>query len=310
MRTMTKAMVLPLIAGALLTACATSQPPEELRQARAEYRQALEGPEARIAADELRRAKVALEEAEDAWRDGDEEVSSNRAALALRRINIAQARTQMLRRRGEATAEADVERWFREDMARRLDEPAGREAAEAGDRGVQAERGLRSPRGRLEMVANVEDEPRGVRVTLEADALFQPEEAELMAGSHVRLDRVVDLADELTWSEIEVVGHTDSRGAETFNRELSTRRAEAVRTYLVTHGLPGERITAEGRGESEPLESNATAEGREANQRIEILIETAKTGGPRGMRTPTAPPPESVPPGEDRPEEPDREPQP
>ena len=71
---------------------------------------------------------------------------------------------------------------------------------------------------------------------------------------------------------IEVAGHTDSRGSDSLNLELSQRRAEAVREFLIAHGVDGSRLVATGYGESSPLETNRTAEGREANRRVEFVL--------------------------------------
>ena len=67
-------------------------------------------------------------------------------------------------------------------------------------------------------------------------------------------------------------GHTDSVGAEDFNQTLSEERADRVRNFLMSEGVPGSRITAVGFGESMPLSTNATAEGRAQNRRVEIEI--------------------------------------
>lgn len=70
-----------------------------------------------------------------------------------------------------------------------------------------------------------------------------------------------------------VVGHTDSTGSDEYNQELSERRAAAVRDYLVSQNIDGARISASGRGESSPVASNETAEGRQKNRRVEITAE-------------------------------------
>ena len=79
-------------------------------------------------------------------------------------------------------------------------------------------------------------------------------------------------ADLKEWGDIdvEVSGHTDSRGSDKYNMGLSLRRADAVRDYLITKGISAGRLTAKGYGESKPLESNATDEGRFKNRRIEL----------------------------------------
>jgi OOP family OmpA-OmpF porin len=68
------------------------------------------------------------------------------------------------------------------------------------------------------------------------------------------------------------IGHTDSVGTEEYNQRLSMRRAEAVRRWLTEHGIPRDRIIAEGRGESEPVASNETADGRAQNRRVELKV--------------------------------------
>ena len=70
-----------------------------------------------------------------------------------------------------------------------------------------------------------------------------------------------------------VEGHTDSVGTDASNQKLSHRRADAVRQYLVKHGIPANRITAEGFGESRPVASNDTADGRAQNRRVELRVE-------------------------------------
>jgi OmpA-OmpF porin, OOP family len=70
-----------------------------------------------------------------------------------------------------------------------------------------------------------------------------------------------------------VEGHTDSVGTDAYNQKLSRRRADAVRQYLVKHGIPANRITAEGFGESRPVASNDTGDGRAQNRRVELRVE-------------------------------------
>lgn len=73
--------------------------------------------------------------------------------------------------------------------------------------------------------------------------------------------------------EVLVVGHTDSVGSEAYNLKLSRQRAEAVRNYLVRHGIAASRLQVKWMGESQPVASNETAEGRAQNRRVELLVE-------------------------------------
>jgi len=73
-------------------------------------------------------------------------------------------------------------------------------------------------------------------------------------------------------SSVRVVGHTDNTGTKAYNKDLSVRRANAVRNILLNSGVSGNRVRAVGRGENQPIATNATAEGRQANRRVEIVI--------------------------------------
>lgn len=70
---------------------------------------------------------------------------------------------------------------------------------------------------------------------------------------------------------IEVAGHTDSRGSDQYNMRLSQQRAETVRNYLISKGIAADRLTAKGYGESQPIADNATEEGRFRNRRVELI---------------------------------------
>ena len=68
------------------------------------------------------------------------------------------------------------------------------------------------------------------------------------------------------------IGHTDSIGADAYNQKLSVRRAESVKSYLVSKGVEPNRIYTEGKGEKQPVASNKTADGRQKNRRVEIEV--------------------------------------
>ena len=68
------------------------------------------------------------------------------------------------------------------------------------------------------------------------------------------------------------VGHTDSVGSDAYNQKLSVRRAEAVKAYLVSKGIEQNRVYTEGKGETQPVASNATRQGRAQNRRVEIEV--------------------------------------
>jgi outer membrane protein OmpA-like peptidoglycan-associated protein len=101
---------------------------------------------------------------------------------------------------------------------------------------------------------------------------FDFDKATLKAEAKPILDEAVQVLKQEGSVDIVVEGHTDSLGTDQYNLGLSRRRAETVRTYLVDHGIAQSRITAEGLGESKPLASNDTADGRAQNRRVELHV--------------------------------------
>lgn len=120
------------------------------------------------------------------------------------------------------------------------------------------------------------------QVTLSAGALFDVGRADLTPQGKKELDALVAklISEKVGVERITVTGHTDSTGAKAFNRTLSERRADSVKTYLVQKGLNGERIVTQGRGDSQPVASNKTATGRAQNRRVDIDIQGERTGAP------------------------------
>lgn len=87
---------------------------------------------------------------------------------------------------------------------------------------------------------------------------------------HATLDDVIEKLKEQSSAAVKVVGHADSEGEEWFNEDLSYRRAENVKAYLVEHGIAPDRITTEGKGSREPIADNRWKEGKAKNRRVEI----------------------------------------
>ena len=113
-----------------------------------------------------------------------------------------------------------------------------------------------------------EAEPEPQRAILEG-VLFDSGRATIQAESFPRLDRVVEYMTHRPNVRIRVAGHTDNVGNPQRNQRLSEQRAQAVREYLVSHGIDGARIEAVGFGDQQPIAPNDTEEGRQQNRRIE-----------------------------------------
>ncbi len=130
-------------------------------------------------------------------------------------------------------------------------------------------------------VAKAEPAPAPVAkapdITLSADALFDFDKAVLKPEGKQAIDselkRTHFEGGAIGISRIKVVGNTDSIGTKAYNQKLSERRAEAVKAYLVSKGVPASKIHTEGHGEMDPVASNKTKEGRAKNRRADIWFD-------------------------------------
>jgi outer membrane protein OmpA-like peptidoglycan-associated protein len=104
------------------------------------------------------------------------------------------------------------------------------------------------------------------------DVLFQTAKSDLEPAAVATLDGLIASLGKDPGSHIVIEGYTDSAGKPAYNRDLSQRRADAVMQYLIAHGIAADRLTAVGKGESSPVASNATADGRRQNRRVNIVV--------------------------------------
>lgn len=109
------------------------------------------------------------------------------------------------------------------------------------------------------------------RVTLSAAALFDVNKDVIKPAGMAELDAFAARLQSLdSVQSVNIVGHTDSTGADAYNQNLSMRRANAVKNYLLDKGIDPSIITTSGMGESQPVADNATTEGRAQNRRVEV----------------------------------------
>lgn len=120
--------------------------------------------------------------------------------------------------------------------------------------------------------ATVERVGEGIAVTFDSGILFDVNMATLRSEAQTNLRDLALSLVEYDGTDVLVVGHTDSTGDARYNQGLSERRANAARVFLLGAGLAAERVTAIGRGEEEPIDTNDTEAGRQANRRVEIAI--------------------------------------
>ena len=110
------------------------------------------------------------------------------------------------------------------------------------------------------------------KVTLQADTLFDFDKSAVKPEGKAALDQVAAGIKGLKLEVVIAVGNTDSVGTDAYNLALGQRRAESVKAYLVSKGVPADRIYTESKGKSNPVATNATAEGRSLNRRVDIEV--------------------------------------
>ena len=149
------------------------------------------------------------------------------------------------------------------------DTPAGTQVDDKGCPPPAPEPGCRAP-GPGEAI-NLEGCATGEAVVLKG-VNFEVNSSRLTANAKVILNPVADSLAAAPHMRVEIGGHTDAQGSDAFNQKLSERRAQAVKDYLIARGIDASRLASKGYGESQPVDSNETAEGRELNRRVEMKV--------------------------------------
>lgn len=120
--------------------------------------------------------------------------------------------------------------------------------------------------------AKVERVGEGIVVEFSSNVLFGFDKSGLSAEAKANLDKLVKVLNAYPDTDIEVQGHTDSKGSESYNMTLSTDRASSASNYILKNGIAANRISIKGFGETAPKYSNDTESGRSQNRRVEFLI--------------------------------------
>ncbi len=107
-------------------------------------------------------------------------------------------------------------------------------------------------------------------ITIQAEALFDFDKSVVKPDGKKSLDDAIAKMKGVDVDMIIATGHTDSIGTDAYNQKLSERRANAVKDYLVSKGVPGNKITTLGKGETQPVASNKTKDGRAKNRRVDV----------------------------------------
>jgi outer membrane protein OmpA-like peptidoglycan-associated protein len=236
---------------------AAAREQDAIARARAEAEQRrLAELNAQAAATQQAQAERAKADADVARAQAD--ADRQRAEAERQQAETARAQAEADRQRAEASlrdAEAEASR------ARDLATNAERERAELRDR----------LRQQLNVILETRETARGLIVNL-SDVLFDTGKATLKPGAREKLARVSGILVTHPDLKLEIEGHTDSVGTDSYNQGLSERRAESVRGYLVSQNISAQSITTQGFGESRPVATNDTAAGRQQNRRVELVV--------------------------------------
>ncbi len=287
----------PCAAGALaLAGCASMPAPPELIDARRAYTHATDGPARELVPAQVLAAQQALARAEQSFTDAPESPRTRDLAyVAQRRAEIAEAQAALASDRRDALqAQDEIGRMQTESQARTRAELSQTRQELASQRQVlavqeqqltaeqrarrTAEHEARAALASLEKIAAVKEEARGLVITLNGSVLFATGQSVLLPIAQDRLQEVARALQDTPNGAIVVEGHTDSTGSAATNDDLSRRRAEAVRDYLLAQGIAHDRIRAVGLGSSRPVADNKTVEGRANNRRVEIVIQHENHG--------------------------------
>ncbi|MEO6602580.1 MAG: OmpA family protein [Polyangiaceae bacterium] len=278
------------LSGALVIGCGTAAAPQELMDARAAYAEASKGSAADLAPAQLDTAKTSLDVAQRSFDDdGPSQKTKDLAYVAQRRAQLAAAeggREKAERKRAAADKDfkntqieglektkeqLEAERKAREASTNEVTKTKAELATEKAAR-AEAERKAAVALASLAEIAKVKEESRGVVITLSGSVLFATGKSDLLPIAQDKLGQVAKALNDQGFKAIVVQGYTDSVGSAADNDRLSLRRAQSVRDYLVTRGVPSEKATAEGKGASNPVADNKTPDGRAENRRVEIVV--------------------------------------
>jgi outer membrane protein OmpA-like peptidoglycan-associated protein len=265
--------------------------------------------QAKAAADkkaaEDREAKARQDAIAEAQRRQEAETARQQAEQARAQAQAAQADAERMKAEAEkarkeaeaarqqadaARQQADTARAAAEQQKQALAVEAdkARKAAEESDRlRQQAEQEKTDLRAQLLQQLNTilatRDTARGLIANM-SDVLFKTGSFELLSGARERLAKVSGIVIAHPGLHLEVEGHTDAVGGDDYNQKLSENRAQAVRDYLIQQGIPDNAIVSRGLGKTQPVATNDTAEGRQQNRRVELVL----SGEAIGIKTAAA----------------------
>ena len=259
-----------------MVGCAAAMPPSQLADARLESQKAEQSPQSGNVQSDMYDAKQALNAAEKSFdADGDTETTRSLAYVADRKYIAARAKADaidVLNRK--KVAEAGFVQWKEQQTVAVRDQLGKTQTAL-----TQAQRDAEAARAKqAELLSQIEglktkQTEKGLVLSLSGSVLFETGKSQLLPAAQKKLSEVGKALKDDSKHSFNVVGFTDSTGSKEINDRLSKERADAVRSYLVSQGVPTDKIRSEGMGPANPVASNDSPEGRADNRRVEIVVE-------------------------------------
>jgi outer membrane protein OmpA-like peptidoglycan-associated protein len=291
-----RTLIATAVAAILLAACAAAPPkPDGAAEVRSKLTQLQS--ESRLA----NRAPLAIKDADTAVRaaeqpQADKELGAYRVYLADRKIEIARSEAEIsLAEEQRSVLSAQRESARLDARTHEADVAKGQVAtarAEGAEQKVVAEQARTDADAARLVAASSEQQASELRRQLEelqakptdrglvltlGDVLFTSGRADLKTAATGNLNKLVAFLNRYPDRTVVIEGYTDSVGSEDYNQGLSERRADSVKSYLAERGIGAMRLSASGRGDSDPVADNDSAAGRQHNRRVEVIISNPVT---------------------------------
>jgi outer membrane protein OmpA-like peptidoglycan-associated protein len=288
----------------LVAGCGASiQKPESLTQAQSLYQTLQSQGADRRAEGDMIRAKGAIDTAQSAFSQAqNQEYVNGIAAVALRMTQTAEAsNSRALAQRAtdslhDARMAKQLEIAQAQGAAANARADSLRKAAEAAN--AQLGQAMQQLQSLVTEMTNIKETARGLVLSL-SDILFDVGQATIKPSAQKNIQQIAAVLKQYPSHHISVEGYTDATGGDAYNLKLSEARAAAVRMGLIGGGIDSTIITSHGFGKDNPVAANTTPDGRAANRRVEVIIEgaglkdqtTAQPGGGTAPASTTPPPP-------------------
>lgn len=218
-------------------------------------------------------AEAAQKQAQDAQARADAD-AQRRAEAEKAQAEAELQRSQALLQQQQAQQQAEAAQQAAEDAERQKQEAQlqAQEADREKQEAIQQKEELRARLlAQLNSVLQTKDTARGLIVSM-PDVLFAFNKYNLKPEARERLAKVSGILLAYPDLKLDVEGHTDSIGSDEYNQQLSEKRADSVRGYLVSSGVKPDSVTAQGLGKADPVADNSTAAGRQLNRRVDIVV--------------------------------------